>query len=435
MIDEICEQFGLTHQDIIKAVKALRPLVTQVQKNGEPKAVSQNVIHQLQDLQERRVIYDKILKNAKENQSLKKLNLRSLQKYLVDYCGEKKLRDGSIYRPWLYALVTLTQNYSMNKVHLISPTRTIPTFYHQLHLGEAQAGKSFNTADILVGSEKDGIPPHGIPFVYHSFDGASPAAFVQNLYVLEQASDYGHVYINEEVSDWTAKKDVINNIKKVLERKKVTWQLKTKLSIPSFVTKGNFIMTANERYSGETSLNDENSDLNALMSRCITVGWKFTDEISDFNIERTLKINPRMAKNIRQFMVLLHNITHNNQFNVTMTKKQFSEIVNLRKSYIKKMKSRQDINSENVVFVKTGIRDILNVCKFAANLALMNYFHQGKKTELKIDNLEMKFAKMLLIDIMDSREKELEAQSTTSKMSRRMVSNILTDTEIDNNVG
>ena len=238
-IDELAVKNGLDSEEDINQLHSLRNFVTKVKQDGSPQDIAGKVINHIQDIKSHRLEYEKILIDAKKNKRLRKLTLSRIVDYLREYLGEVQLGNGYKHQPWLYGLITLCQNFSMNKVIISSPYKRTSGSFHQLHLGSAQAGKSFSTDDLLTGSEKNGLPSHGIPFIY-KFGNVSPASFPLDIYIVEN-SDNGYIYANDETSSWLkSSSGIINQLKIVLEGKETSWDVKQGTSVPKFKVGGNW---------------------------------------------------------------------------------------------------------------------------------------------------------------------------------------------------
>ncbi|MEM0376629.1 MAG: hypothetical protein QXI90_02480 [Thermofilum sp.] len=141
---------------------------------------------------------------------------RSLVEYLVDLFGPVVFFD---------ELLTLTQQYSLSDTGVVTESghRALATGFNLALFGEPGTGKTFATKDFILGNEKLGVLPHGIPGVNRYCGGMTPAMFIAigEAYVGRRFN-----FIVTEFNDWFKYKGMVEPLKLAMEGGVISYETK-----------------------------------------------------------------------------------------------------------------------------------------------------------------------------------------------------------------
>lgn len=141
---------------------------------------------------------------------------KSLVEYLVDLFGPVIFFD---------ELLTLTQQYSLSETAVVTESghRALTTGFNLALFGEPGTGKTFATKDFILGNEKLGVPPHGIPGVNRYCGGMTPSMFIA---IGEAYTGKRFNFIVTEFNDWFKYRGMVEPLKIAMEGGVISYETK-----------------------------------------------------------------------------------------------------------------------------------------------------------------------------------------------------------------
>ena len=141
--------------------------------------------------------------------------------YLINY-----LQD--LYGPTIFFdhLLSITQQYSICDVDVVTEdgVKALSVGFNLALFGEPGTGKTFATKDMVLGSEGQNVPPHGLPGLNRYCGGMTPAKFIA---VGEAYQRRRFNFIVTEFNDWFKYKGMVEPLKLAMERGTIRYETKT----------------------------------------------------------------------------------------------------------------------------------------------------------------------------------------------------------------
>jgi hypothetical protein len=141
--------------------------------------------------------------------------------FLIDY-----LQD--LYGPTIFFdhLLSISQQYSICDVDVVTTdgVKALSTGFNLALFGEPGTGKTFATKDMILGSESQNVPAHGLPGLNRYCGGMTPAKFIA---IGEAYQGRRFNFIVTEFNDWFKYKGMVEPLKLAMERGIIRYETKT----------------------------------------------------------------------------------------------------------------------------------------------------------------------------------------------------------------
>lgn len=179
-----------------------------------------------------------------------KMSLDALIEYLKNLLGEGLHFDG---------LLTLTQQLSLSETPIVGERGEsgLKTGFNLALFGDPGTGKSFSTRDLLFGSKKLGIPPHGIPGINRYVGGMTAARFIRIGQAYEGKT---FNFIVPEFNDWFRYSGMVEPLKLAMEGGIIKYEMHREVIGP-YRLSSYFVVNYNTRIGEkgyETTVKDPN---------------------------------------------------------------------------------------------------------------------------------------------------------------------------------
>ena len=143
-------------------------------------------------------------------------------KFIIDY-----LQD--LFGPVIFFdhLLSITQQYSICDVDIVTEDGVKLPYNVGFNLalfGQPGTGKTFATKDMILGSENQGVPAHGLPGLNRYCGGMTPAKFIA---IGEAYQGRKFNFIVTEFNDWFKYKGMVEPLKLAMERGTIRYETKT----------------------------------------------------------------------------------------------------------------------------------------------------------------------------------------------------------------
>lgn len=192
----------------------------------------------------------------------------ALVEYLVDLFGPVIFFD---------ELLTLSQQYSLSDTEVVTEHghRALTTGFNLALFGEPGTGKTFATKDFILGNEKLGVLPHGIPGINRYCGGMTPAMFIA---IGEAYTGKRFNFIVTEFNDWFKYRGMVEPLKLAMEGGVISYETKV-YKVGPYKFDSFFSVNYNTRVyerGYEVTVNDPN--FNAIEDRMLCRLHRLTKE-------------------------------------------------------------------------------------------------------------------------------------------------------------
>ncbi|ABL78584.1 hypothetical protein [Thermofilum pendens] len=317
-----------------------------------------------------------------------KFSVGELEGYLVDLFGRVVFFD---------ELLTLAQQYSLADVDIVTEDghKALSTGFNLALFGEPGTGKTFATKDFILGNEKLGVPPHGIPGINRYCGGMTPAMFIAigEAYVGRRFN-----FIVTEFNDWFKYKGMVEPLKLAMEGGEIFYETRTYRVGPykfdSFFSV-NYNTHVFER-GYEVTVKDPN--FNAIEDRMLCRLHRLTKEkyreLAESQRRLMLGISTRkmaeMAPKIRDHLTLVYSVSTGRvrvegvkRRKVLLTEKELEAVGEAREKVFEAL--------GEVGVLPFSLRLERRALQLAAALSLANYL-RGDEEVLPIDREALRLA-------------------------------------------
>jgi len=124
-------------------------------------------------------------------------------------------------------LLSITQQYSICDTDVVAGeegVKALNTGFNLALFGEPGTGKTFATKDMILGSEAQNVPPHGLPGLNRYCGGMTPARFIA---VGEAYQSRRFNFVVTEFNDWFKYRGMVEPLKLAMERGEIRYETKT----------------------------------------------------------------------------------------------------------------------------------------------------------------------------------------------------------------
>ncbi|NYT00411.1 MAG: hypothetical protein GKB99_01620 [Methanocellales archaeon] len=299
----------------------------------------------------------------------KSMQLSSLCEYFEEYGGMASID----------VLLSWAQLFGIADVDVLKPNgeKLTTTGFHLAYFGDVGTGKTYSSIDFVMGNERIGLEPHGIPGRYRYCGGITPYMFIQMGQYYEGDK---MVFLVPEFNDWFFhEKGMVERLKLAMEQKPLKYE-------SSRETIGPYVFTSffNANYNVKIKkkgykLTVSDPNFNAIEDRCFCRLHKMTKQrfldIIDSIEKHTLGTNKEIKitpDQIRDHATLLYSINTGLINHYKPSKVQFSE------EQISTIMSAIKIFAEEYMgdgkLINASPRSIYKCLQLASTLTLPFYF-------------------------------------------------------------
>ena len=252
----------------------------------------------------------------------KSVQLNSLCEYFEEYGGMASID----------VLLSWAQLFGIADVDVLKPNgdKLTTTGFHLAYFGDVGTGKTYSSIDFVMGNERIGLEPHGIPGRYRYCGGITPYMFIHMGQYYEGDK---MVFLVPEFNDWFFhEKGMVERLKLAMEQKPLKYE-------SSRETIGPYVFTSffNANYNVKIKkkgyrLTVSDPNFNAVEDRCFCRLHKMTKqrfldiiesiEKHTLGTNKEIKITPDQ---IRDHATLLYSINTGLINHYKPSKVQFSE--------------------------------------------------------------------------------------------------------------
>jgi len=314
-------------------------------------------------------------------------------KFLIDY-----LQD--LFGPVIFFdhLLSIAQQYSISDVDIVTEDGAKLPYNVGFNLalfGQPGTGKTFATKDMILGSENQGVPAHGLPGLNRYCGGMTPAKFIA---IGEAYQGRRFNFIVTEFNDWFKYKGMVEPLKLAMEGGTIRYETKT-YQVGPYKFSSFFSVNYNTevREKGyEVTVSDPN--FNAIEDRMLCRLHRLTKEkyAELAKSQRKLMLGilqgkmARVAPKLRDHLTLIYAI----QTKHPLVVEAFQE--------------------KKVVF--TG--EMLNLLESASNLILENLMTETVPFSMRLEKRAVQLASALsLINYFNTSSDMIPIDSTAAKMA------------------
>ncbi|MDI6640073.1 MAG: hypothetical protein QMD78_04550 [Methanocellales archaeon] len=299
----------------------------------------------------------------------KSMQLNSLCEYFEEYGGVASVD----------VLLSWAQLFGIADIEVLKPNgeRLTTTGFHLAYFGDVGTGKTYSSIDFVMGNEKLGLEPHGIPGRYRYCGGITPYMF---LHMGQYYEGKRMVFLVPEFNDW------FFHERGMVERLKLAMEQKTLKYESARETIGPYVFTSffNANYNVKVKkkgyrLTVPDPNFNAIEDRCFCrlhkmTKQRFLDIIDSIEkhalgMRKEMKITPDQ---IRDHATLLYSINTGLIKDYKPSKVQFLE------EQIRDVTSATKIFAEEYVeesrLIHASPRSIYKCLQLSSALSLPFYF-------------------------------------------------------------
>lgn len=305
----------------------------------------------------------------------KSIQLNSLCEYFEEYGGMASVD----------VLLSWAQLFGIADVEVLKPNgeKLTTTGFHLAYFGDVGTGKTYSSIDFVMGNERIGLEPHGIPGRYRYCGGITPYMFIHMGQYYEGEK---MVFLVPEFNDWFFhEKGMVERLKLAMEQKPLKYE-------SAHETIGPYVFTSffNANYNVKIKkkgykLTVSDPNFNAIEDRCFCRLHKMTkqrfldiiDSIEKHTLgtHKEIEISPDQ---IRDHATLIYSINTGIIKDYKPSKVQFSE------GQISTITSAIRIFAEEYMgedkLIHASPRSIYKCLQLASTLTLPFYF-TAKATE------------------------------------------------------
>lgn len=224
--------------------------------------------------------------------------------YLRDMFGKSLFFD---------SLLTIVQQYSLADAEISPPGAgrgSMRTGFNLALFGHPGTGKTFASKDMILGSRRKGVPPHGLPGRNRYCGGVTPAKFIEMGQAYEEKK---YAFIVTEFNEWFKYRGMVEPLKQALEGERIQKETMHGVIPPyrftSYFSTNYNVKVKEKGYKSTT--NDPN--FNAIEDRMVCRLHRLTQErykdIAESAKKVALgKINFELAASIRKHLTLVNAI-------------------------------------------------------------------------------------------------------------------------------
>ncbi|AGT35753.1 hypothetical protein N186_07075 [Thermofilum adornatum] len=340
-----------------------------------------------------------------------KFSVSSLRNYLVDLFGPVVFFD---------ELLTLTQQYSLADVEVVTKEghRALTTGFNLALFGEPGTGKTFATKDFILGNDKLGVPPHGIPGINRYCGGMTPSMFIS---IGEAYEGRRFNFIITEFNDWFKYRGMVEPLKLAMEGGTIVYETKT-YRVGPYRFSSFFSVNYNTRVyerGYEVTVNDPN--FNAIEDRMLCRLHRLTKdkyrELAESQRRLMLGISARkmaeVAPFIRDHVTLVYAVSTGiktrgglGKKKVLLTEKELDQLERAREAIFEQL--------GEVQVLPFSMRLERRALQLASALSLVNFFRSEEEV-IEVDRDALRLALKFYVEEAWVRSQESFSLAEVSK--------------------
>ncbi|MCD5401559.1 hypothetical protein LR013_03070 [candidate division NPL-UPA2 bacterium] len=309
------------------------------------------------------------------------------------------------------SLLSLTQQYGLADVAVVNPEGQVAmhTGFNLAFFGAPGTGKTFSINDMVRGSLKKGVKPHGLPGRNRYCGGITPARFIR---MGEAYHGRRFNFIIPEFNDWFKYKGMVEPLKLALEQGEITYETKHETigpySLSCFFSTNYNTKILEEGY--RITVADPN--FNAIEDRMLCRLHKMTEQryraIADSQKALALgTIDTGKAERIRDHLTLVYAIEIQHKLlrdkfplkNISLTTKVYKRIDEAKEEILLALRR---LKSKLVPFSPRLERRAIQL---ACAMSLPSYFRSDEQ-HIRIDDSALDFAIKFFVEEAVTRSQE-----------------------------
>jgi hypothetical protein len=320
------------------------------------------------------------------------------------------------------SLLSLTQQYGLADVAVVNPEGQVAmhTGFNLAFFGAPGTGKTFSINDMVRGSPKKGVKPHGLPGRNRYCGGITPARFIR---MGEAYHERRFNFIIPEFNDWFKYKGMVEPLKLALEQGEITYETKHETigpySLSCFFSTNYNTKILEEGY--RITVADPN--FNAIEDRMLCRLHKMTEQryraIADSQKALALgTIDMGKAERIRDHLTLVNAIEIQHKLlrdkfplkNIMLTTKVYKRIDEAKEEILLALR---ELKPKLVPFSPRLERRAIQL---ACAMSLPSYFKSSEQ-HIKIDDSALDFAIKFFVEEAVTRSQEkIDQQEITKRL-------------------
>jgi len=320
------------------------------------------------------------------------------------------------------SLLSLTQQYGLADVAVVNPEGQVAmrTGFNLAFFGAPGTGKTFSINDMVRGSLKKGVKPHGLPGRNRYCGGITPARFIR---MGEAYHERRFNFIIPEFNDWFKYKGMVEPLKLALEQGEITYETKHETigpySLSCFFSTNYNTKILEEGY--RITVADPN--FNAIEDRMLCRLHKMTEQryraIADSQKALALgTIDMGKAEKIRDHLTLVYAIEIQHKLlrdkfplkNISLTTKVYKKIDEAKEEILSALRQ---LKSKLVPFSPRLERRAIQL---ACAMSLPSYFKSDEQ-HIRIDESALDFAIKFFVEEAVTRSQEkIDQQEITKRL-------------------
>jgi uncharacterized protein involved in tolerance to divalent cations len=321
-------------------------------------------------------------------------SVSALKDYLVELFGPVVFFD---------ELLTLAQQYSLADVEVVTSDghRALTTGFSLALFGEPGTGKTFATKDFILGNDKLGVPPHGIPGINRYCGGMTPSMFIS---IGEAYEGRRFNFIVTEFNDWFKYRGMVEPLKLAMEGGTIVYETKA-YRVGPYKFGSFFSVNYNTRVyerGYEVTVNDPN--FNAIEDRMLCRLHRLTKEkyreLAESQRRLMLGISARrmaeVAPRIRDHVTLIYSLSSKikdvsgfRRKRVLLTERELDQLERAREAILERL--------EEVRVLPFSMRLERRALQLASALSLVNFFKREEEV-IPIDQEALRLALKFYIE-------------------------------------